>query len=190
MIRILPGISIAVVLGAAWLPALAHESSLDGFSPPQNLNYYDVPGPDLASDDSAAPNGASGTFLFIAGSAFTPLGSTQTVEYSGSGCSTSNGTMTTSVMLPDGAEVLGFRMYYYNDGTPSNFATVRFQSYTGLGGQATLITGLAGGNTDYESQYFQSTSTLVIDGFNYSYALTASAPSGMRICGVRVQYSP
>lgn len=190
MIRKWLGISFAVALGAACLPVLADGGSSDGFPSSHNLNYYNLPGPDLASGDSAAPNGVIGSFQFISGSAFTPITSAQNVSYSGEGCSASNGFLTTNLTLPDGADVIGMRIFYQNDGTPSNLTTIRLTAYAGDGSHTTFITAIAGGNNGYESQYFAPTEPFSIDPFSHAYVLNASAPPGMSICGVRVQYSP
>src|SRR5690554_2550112 len=78
----------------------------------------------------AAPGSNS---LFIAGSAFTPRTSAQTVTYPGAGCSYSDKAMTTSVNLPAGSSVTGVRVYYYNQDPSSTLGTF-FTSYNGLGG--------------------------------------------------------
>ncbi|HET9031595.1 MAG TPA: hypothetical protein VFN25_01685, partial [Dokdonella sp.] len=149
MVRKWLGISFAVALGAACLPAYANEGSSDAVPPAYNHNYYNAPGPDLASGDSDAPNGVVGTFLFISGNAFTPLTGTQSVSNSGYGCSASYATLTTDLTLPDAAEVTGIRVYYYNDGSPNNFITVRLIAYTGDGSDTTYITGFAGDDNGY-----------------------------------------
>ena len=181
-------VAAAVALFGGCPFAFATEAMTDGFPPAQNLNYHHMPGPDMAADGTNAPAGVAGQYLFLAGSAFTPRASDQTITYPAAGCTNSSGGfVVTSLELPDGAEVFGLRLYYYNNGS-SGSVSGALSSYTGDGGYTDHILGNSTGNTGYSSEYFQATS-LVIDN-SQSYALLGSTGAGLSLCGIRVFYAP
>lgn len=188
MIKTILSMTVAAALYSVCLPALATEATSDGFPPAQNLNYYHAPGPDLAADGTAAPAGGN-QYLFLAGSAFTPRTSSQSVTYPGAGCTFTDGAITTSLELPDGASILGVRLYYYNNAAPGS-VSLFLTSYTGDGGLADLVTGSSTQNTGYTSEFFTPPSSLIIDNAGQSYVLTSTMNAGLRLCGMRVFYSP
>ena len=189
MIKKMFAASIAVALFGSCLTAFATEATSGGFPPAQNLNYYHMPGADLAADGTTAPAGTGSAYLFLAGSVFTPRASSQTITYPGGGCTnSSSGFVLTSLELPSGAEVFGIRLYYYNNGSAGNVVGA-LTSYAGDGGSADLIFGTSTANTGYVSEYFPATS-LVIDNGAQSYALLGSTSAGLYLCGIRVFYSP
>lgn len=183
------GAAVAAAVFGACLPAFAAEATSDGFPPAQNLDYYHVPGPDMAADGTMAPAGGGSQYLFLAGSAFTPRTSSQTVSYLGGGCSFSNGAITTSLELPDGTSILGVRLFYYNSGSPGGVGLF-FTQYDGAGGLNDLLTGTSTTNTGYASEFFPTTSTTLIDNASQAYVLTATMSANLRLCGMRVFYSP
>ena len=183
-------VAVAVALFGGCPSAFATEATTDGFPPAQNLNYDHMPGPDMVVDGTNAPAGVAGQYLFVAGSAFTPRNSSATITYPGGGCTNSSGDwVLTSLELPEGAEVLGLRLYYYNNGASGSVAGA-LTSYTGAGGSTDLILGSSTGSTGYSSEYFPAASSLVIDNGGQSYALLGSAGVNLRLCGIRVFYTP
>lgn len=189
MKKLLLHVAAAALFGAC-LPALATEATTDGFPPAQNLNYYHMPGPDMTADGITAPTGGS-DYLFVAGSAFTPRSSSTTVTYPGGGCINASGSyVVTSLELPQGAEISGVRIFYYNNGS-ANSATAALTSYAGDGGSSDLIFGTTTQNTGFVSEYFMPSSPpLVINNGGQAYALLASTGSGLQLCGMRVFYTP
>lgn len=181
-------VPIAAALLCICLPALASEASSDGFPPAQNLNYTHIPGADQAFD---RPPGLLGgeSYLFIAGSAFTPRTSSQTVTYPGGGCSYSTAALTTSLEMPDGATISGVRVYYYNV-TPLAALGMFLTTYPGNGTSSDLLTGNLTSSSGYSSEYIGFTNPLLIDNFTGAYALTATTAAGTRLCGMRVFYTP
>jgi len=184
------GLAIAAALFGTCLPVIASEATSDGFPPAQNLDYTHLPGADQDTDGGAAPLGGNNFYLFVAGSAFTPRTSAQSVTYPGAGCSTSTNGITTSLQLPDGAEVQGVRLFYYNNGTPGSAVGLFLTAYTGVGGINDLLTGTSTQTTGYTSEFFAAPSALVIDNANQSYVLTATMGASVRFCGIRVFYIP
>ncbi len=188
MIKEIFGAAVAAALVCAGSPAFANEATSDGFPPAQNLSYYNVPGADQATDGVAAPFAGS-AYLFLAGSAFTPRTSSQTVTYSGGGCSYSDAALTTSLELPDNAMIQGVRLFYYST-APANLVGMFLTRYTGDGSFTDLLTGTSTISTGYASEYFSLPAPVAIDNSGQSYALTATMVAGARLCGMRVFYSP
>ena len=184
-------LAAAATLFGACLPALADEATAEGFPPAQNLDYYHVPGPDMATDGTAAPAGVGSQYLFLAGSAFTPRTSAQTVSYPGGGCTYSSDWIISSLDLPGGTEILGVRLFYFNSGSAGSVAMNLF-SYTGDGNFNLALSGNSTLNTGYSSDYFPfpDGSPLVIDNISNSYALLGSMSVNLRLCGMRVFYTP
>lgn len=180
-------IPLAAALLGACLSASAMEATSERFPPAQNLSYNHAPGPDMPVDGSTAPLGGN-QYLFLAGSAFNPRTSSQLVTYPGAGCSYSDNNVTTSLELPDGVEILGVRLYYYNNGSPGSVGLF-LTAYTGDGGVADLVTGSSLAATGYASDYFVPGSPLFIDNFGQSYALIANMNANQRFCGMRVFYA-
>lgn len=180
-------VSIAAALSCACLPALANEGNSGGLPAAQNLNYTHIPGADQAFD---RPSGTLGgdSYLFIAGSAFTPRTSSQTVTYPGAGCSYSTAALTTSLEMPDGATIQGVRIYYYNI-TPSAQIDLFLTTYPGNGTSSDLLTGNSTGSSGFSSEYIGFTNPLLIDNFDGAYVLSGTMAAGTRLCGMRVFYS-
>jgi hypothetical protein len=182
-------IAAAVLAVSLSAPALASEASQDGasFPPAQNLNYFHAPGADQNESQVRAPN-ATYAYQFVAGSAFTPRTSAQTVTYPGSGCTYSNAAVTTDVQLPAGSSVLGVRIYYYDLAT-SGAVGIFFTNYDGAGGFADLLIQTSSLESGYSSEYFELTTPAVIDSATSSYVLTSIMDPNLRFCGARIFYS-
>lgn len=176
----------AILFAMAATTASANEASSEGpgFPEPQNFNYTHAPGPDEDARLAAAPSG-SDQYVFVAGSAFTPRTSAQTVSYPGSGCTSSDAAVTTDVQLPSGTEVLGVRLYYY-DMAAAGSVGVFFTNYNGGGGTSDLITGTSTLESGYSSEFFAAPASVFIDNISGSYVLTATMDAGLRFCGARL----
>lgn len=179
-------VATAVIFAASASSAYAAEASSEGpgFPEAQNFNYFHAPGPDEDARMSAAPSG-SDQYLFIAGSAFTPRSSAQTVTYPGSGCTFSDAAVTTDVQLPSGTEVLGVRLYYYDMASVGSVG-VFFTNYNGTGSSDDLITGASTQESGYSSEFFSAPASVFIDNISGSYVLTATMAAGLRFCGARL----
>lgn len=175
-----------VLFAASASSAHAAEASSEGpgFPEAQNFNYIHAPGPDEDARLGAAPAG-SNQYLFVAGSAFTPRSSAQTVSYPGSGCTFSDAAVTTDVQLPSGTEVLGVRLYYYDMATAGSVG-IFFTNYNGAGGTSDLITGSSTLESGYSSEFFSPPASVFIDNTSGSYVLTATMAAGQRFCGARL----
>lgn len=189
MNKMISGIAIAAMLLGSASPVFAADgiSAAPGSAP--GINYQHMPGPDMAADGSAAPNGVVGNqYLFLAGSAFTPRTSAQTVTYPGGGCSSSSAALTTSLELPQGASILGVRLYYNNNGTP-NAVGLFLSTYPGDGSVTDQLTGTSSASSGYVSDYFSLAVPLVIDNFSQAYVLTGVTTASSRLCAMRVFYA-
>lgn len=131
---------------------------------------------------------AVANYLFIAGSAFTPRSSSQTVTYPGGGCLFSDDAVTTDLQLPQGATIEGVRLFYSSN--DSEVVSLRLTRYDGVGYLTNILnedSSLSGG---YREDYFSTGSTEVIDNLAYSYALISTMGSTANaLCGMRVFYS-
>lgn len=188
MFRTIIGTSIAMALSAVCLPALAAEGTFDGFPPAQNLNYTHLPGADQAIDGIAGIGGGS-AYLFIAGSAFTPRTSGQTVSYPGGGCSYSSGALTTSLELPNGAMIEGVRLYYYST-SPTDNVGLFLTTYPGNGTSNDPLQGTSTSGGGYIDEYYNLDTAVAVNNASGSYVLTATMQPNTRFCGMRVFYSP
>ncbi len=183
----LMGAAAAVAL-LACQPSFATEAGTEQLPVAQQPGYYHMPGPDLAADGSITPAGFGMTYLFLAGSAFTPRSSNQTITYPGAGCTKSSSDyVVASLELPENTEVYGIRLYYYNNGSTGSVSGA-LTSYTGDGGSQDLIFGTSTQNTGYVSEYFAATS-LTIDNYSQSYSLLGKTDVGLALCGIRVFHS-
>lgn len=189
MIRNVLGIAAAAALFGACLPAFANEATAEGFPPAQNLNYYHMPGPDMAVKGTAAPSAVNADkYLFVAGSAFTPRNSGDIVTYPGAGCTYTDGYINTSLNLPDGASVAGVRLFYYNSGSVGS-VTIVLNTFAGDGTINNLLSTNSTMNTGYSSEYFGLASPAVIDNLTKSYVLIGATSADTLLCGMRVFYS-
>jgi hypothetical protein len=182
-------IAAAILTVSLSAPALASEASQDGmsFPPAQNLNYFHAPGADINGSQMQAPD-ATSTYLFLAGSAFTSRTSAQTVSYPGSGCTYTDGAVTTDVQLPSGSSVIGVRLYYYDLST-SGSVGIFLTTYDGAGGITDLVSGSSSVETGYSSEYFALPAPVVVDNASGSYVLTSTMAANLRFCGARIFYS-
>lgn len=187
MFRTLIGTSIALALLGTCLPALATEEAMDGSAPAQSVNYVHWPGADQEIDSASSVSGGS-THLFLAGSAFTPRTSSQTVTYPGGGCLYSSGAVTTSLELPNNTLIHGVRVFYYSPISTARIG-VFLTTYPGNGTLTDLLTGTTTFSGGYSDDYFSTSSALVVDNGSGSYVLTATMDPGTRFCGMRVFYS-
>jgi hypothetical protein len=183
-------IAAAIVAISLSTPVLASEASQDGanFPPAQNLNYFHAPGADQVGSPSLAPTGTSSTYLFVAGSAFTPRSSAQTVSYPGAGCTYSNDAVTTDVQLPNGSSVFGVRLYYYDLNTTGGVGLF-FTNYDGAGEFVDLLNQGSTLESGYSSEYFALPEPAVIDNAGGSYVLSSTMSPNLRFCGARIFYS-
>lgn len=189
MTRLILGTSIALAMFGLCQPALASEGTSDGFPPAQNLSFNHVPGSDQDLDGTMTSMGGGSTYLFVAGSAFTPRTSAQTVTYPGGGCSYSTDALTTSLELPDFAQIEGVRVYYYST-NPSANVGLFLTTYPGDGSSNDLLTGTSSFSSGYSDEYFDAVPALTVDNLGGSYVLTATMDAGTRFCGMRVFYTP
>ncbi|HET9032250.1 MAG TPA: hypothetical protein VFN25_05020 [Dokdonella sp.] len=183
------GISIAMILWVASLSAFADEASRDRSPPAHNINEYNAPGPDQTSGDSATPKTVLGSrYLFLAGSTFTRFGSTASVSDFGSGCLFTNGALVKDLQLPEDAQIVGARLFYYSDGTPSTFMGFVLLTSTGLGDHDYPFYENVYGGNGYGNELFTPSSPLVVSNQTMFYNLIVQMQPGMRFCGVRIQY--
>lgn len=176
----------AILLASTCMPALAMEASSDGAAAPQNISFFNAPG---ADDAALAVPQAVDTYLFVAGSAFKPRSSSQSVTYAGAGCISSTEAVTTDLQLPDGAEIFGVRTYYYNMGqlgSVTTFLTV----YDGAGNYTDLLAAPSTMNAGYASEYFYFDfgTGPIVDNLPQSCVLTARTGTDLLLCGMRVYY--
>ncbi len=188
MIKSLIGVAIAASLFGAGLPVFATEATAEGFPPAQNLNFYHAPGADQGTDGMAAPMGGT-TYLFLAGSAFTPRTSSQSVTYPGGGCSFSSDYVNTNLELPTNAIIQGVRLYYYST-VATNHAQVILNTYPGDGSFANVLNQSSTLSSGYASEYFPLAAPATVDNLAQSYSLIGSTDTGTRLCGMRIFYSP
>lgn len=150
-------------------------------------NFNSTPG----VDQDGYPGAPEGTFryLFIAGSAFTPRTSAQTVTYPGAGCINSSDFVTTSLELPNGTELSGFRLYYFSNTVGANVTGI-ITEFDGSGGATGLANGSSSTSTGYGDVYVPvTTAPVIINATSRSYVLLADMAVGTRFCGMRVFYS-
>lgn len=173
----------SIVMSVVAVSATSENNSL----PAGNEGFFNAQGDDEKLQGPAPPNAVTSNYLFVAGSAFTPRTSAQTVTYPGVGCTYSNAPLTTSVHLPSGASVNGVRIYYYNLGQNDSLGMF-FTQYNGIGGSQDLVVGTTTLKSGYASEYFAKSGEAVIDNLNQSYVLTGSMQPNLRLCGMRVFY--
>ena len=189
MNKMISGIATAAMLLGFASPVFAADGISAAPASAPGINYNHMPGPDMAADGSVAPNGVVGNqYLFLAGSAFTPRTSAQTVTYPGAGCSNSSAALTTSLELPQGASILGVRLYYYNNGTP-NAVGLFLTTYPGDGNSTDQLVASSALNIGYSSEYFALPAAMVVDNVAHAHALTGVTGGTTRLCGMRVFYA-
>lgn len=178
----------AIVAGvlAHGMPAFANEGVVDGVNTPNNPVFTQLPDIDQSADANAPAGGNS--YLFIAGSAFTPRISTQVVSYPGGGCAYSDLALTTSLELPSGAVVQGVRLYYYSTSS-ANKVFALLTSYPGDGSSSDALSTPSTFATGYSSEYFSLSTPLTISPVSRSYVLSSLMDVGTRLCGMRVFYT-
>jgi hypothetical protein len=179
-------VATAVLFAASASSARAAEASSEGpgFPEAHNFSYTHALGPDEDARVGASPAG-SDQYLFVAGSAFSPRTSTQTVSYPGAGCIFSDSAVTTDVQLPSGTEVLGVRLYYYDMATLGN-VNIFFTNYDGAGDGSDLISGSSTLESGFSSEFFSAPASVFIDNASGSYVLIANMATGLRFCGARL----
>lgn len=188
MLKRILSASVAVLMLSTCLPAIADEGSADGSRPANIFSSNDAPGADQNFDAPAAVLGGT-DYLFIAGSAFTPRTSGQTVTYPGGGCAYSDLALTTSLELPDAAVIEGVRLYYYST-SPTDNISLYMTTYPGDGTSTDVLTAASTLGTGYANEYFALGTPATLDNFSRSTVLTASMDANTRLCGMRVFYSP
>jgi hypothetical protein len=151
--------------------------------------------PGVAAGPELNPAGGGGSALSINGSTFVPLSSDVVFHTgSGGGVAVTGGTdrtMRAPVILPDGAEVSGITLYYY-DGTSANMSAVLWRwdkgAGLGIGPPAASV-----GSTGYGNVYSAANASFaVIDNRRYSYLVQVDweAPSSLlRLMRVVVVYN-
>lgn len=185
MIKNIFGASIAIALLSICPTAHSHDRNSDELPNAQNSGYAKVLGTKDGADETAAV--LESKYLFIAGSAFTPRASSQTVTYPGAGCTYSNMALTTSLELPDGAVIDGVRLYYYSTNASSHVKAA-VTSYDGGGSFEDLVFGTSSGSAGYADEYFALSTPKLVDNFSESLVLVALQDAGTRFCGMRVFY--
>lgn len=144
----------------------------------------------LAMDGTSLRSASGNQYQFIAGSAFTARASSQVIQYPGAGCTYTNGAVTTNLQLPEGAEILGVRTYYYNNGEPGNAVATYLTSYDGEGGYTDYLYTSSTKSNGYHNELHQPVSPIPVDNYSNAYVLTATMTtgSGLRFCGMRILY--
>lgn len=139
----------------------------------------------------------AGQLLFhrIAGSNFTPRGSTTTYSYTGGGCMQRNSNdgdswFTTDIQVPDGATI-DFLRVYYNDADASFDINTELWAFDAAGGTTLIAEADSSGSPGYSSagsDFFAH----VVDNLNQSLVIVASIQAGvganLALCGVRIRY--
>ena len=188
MMRNIFGASIAVALFGFCSPTIANEGAADGFPQAQKVTYTDVSGADQAVNGTAGVL-APDAWLFIAGSAFTPRISSQTVTYPGAGCTYSNMPLTTSLELPDDAMIKGVRFYYHSNNSTDK-VEIYLTKYPGDGTYNDVLTGTSTTGSGYAEEYYDLPTPVVVENFSGALVLNASMDPNTRFCGMRVFYTP
>lgn len=187
MIKHLIAAAVAASLFTVAAAAHANEAGSDGLPSTQSPHFYHAPGADQAVDGTTGQI-VGDSWLFLAGSAFTPRTSSQAVTYPGGGCSFSDAAITTSLELPENASIYGVRVYYYST-SPANKLNFYLSTYPGDGTATDLLVGSSTLGVGYATEYFEAPSPLVVSNFSGAYALTARTFSNTRFCGMRVFYA-
>lgn len=185
MLKNIIGASIATALLSICATAHSHDQNSDRVPKAHNGSYANVLGTKKGIDEEAVL--LESKYLFIAGSAFTPRTSSQTVTYPGAGCTYSSDALTTSLELPDDAMINGVRLYYYSTDASSN-VTAGVTRYNGAGTFTDLVFETSSGSTGYTDEYFGLSTPKLVDNYSESLALVASTDTGTRFCGMRVFY--
>jgi len=179
---------LALAMMSWFATATAAEKATDAataFAPPLPLH---LPGSDNAV--SPSPNGTPGSdgYLFVAGSAFSPRGSTGPTTYAGAGCiKATEDFVVTDLQLPHGTTVFGVRAYYYvNDASAAIVAGVT--RYDGAGAATDLVIKQSAGSGGYVDEYFPMDTPEVIDNYEYSYVLIGKTGGTAQLCGMRVYF--
>lgn len=127
-------------------------------------------------------------YQFIAGSAFAPRDTSIDVSYVGGGCVYGSGFLSTDVQLPDGVQLQGVRMYYFDD-DPSTTVGVFITAYDSMGGLDDLRYGGSSFDTGYTNEYFNLDTPHTVDNFTNALVLNVQTGAGTQFCGARLYYT-
>jgi len=179
----------AVVLGTSiGSSALVAATGTEGASfPPANASSTSLPG----ADQDPAPPGQtiSYAYRFIAGSAFHPRESATAVTYKSTGCVSSNGDwLDADVVLPDGAQLLGVRLYYYNNAQPGSIPLF-MRAMDGAGNDTLILSATSSLDSGFADEFFAIDAPVTINNESYSYVVRAAPGNGLNMCGARLYYS-
>lgn len=186
---------------ADWPPTElgAQSPQLEAAPGPSGDWYGDGPMPLMPDDNSVINDGRAPALTFsyytVSGATLRGRESTAGYTYQGLGCTSSTTAaerwLNTELPIPDGATIKYLRIYYYDTnatGTVSAYLT-RYQpgqttdDLTNISSTAAFA---SGNGTSLSPEL-----THVVDNTNYAYtllALTSTAISTLRICGMRVAY--
>ncbi len=160
------------------------------FAPPQ------APAPPAAApaDDVRSPDSANVYYRYswLTAQDFQPRYSSAAYSYDGGGCmsSPSGGMFLIDANLPEGATLLGVRVYY-NDTSPTSGLSFYASTYDGGGGIADPLIFNIGATAGYGSQYTSLTTPYLVNQYNESLVLQVQLPVDplVRLCGARMLYS-
>ena len=164
-------------------PASASPDDLATLPPNTTVNH--LPGPDLLA--GASNPQAVNLYHFLGGSAFSPVRTSTVYTYGAGNCMTADGAMTVDYQLPQGATLLGVRIFYYNNGLAGG-VNAYLANYNGAGVAATLLNETTTANTGYASEYFALSPAVTIDNYSATHIVGAWIPAGMKLCGARLFY--
>jgi hypothetical protein len=139
--------------------------------------------------------GATSSHFRIAGTVFLPMDSRTTVEFDAFGCvhaTAGAGNLLNAVLdIPDGATLLGMRMYY-DDTSPNNItgAVTRFNS---AGTDQEIVKTVSSTYASGHGNNYVTLDNHIVDTFNWSYVLTVYfdnvASNTLQVCGFIITYS-
>ncbi len=132
-------------------------------------------------------------YRFIAGSAFLPRAASN-VSYRSVGCSYVSGGLSilnAALHLPTGAQLIGMRMFYYDDSTSDS--TMYITDYNGSGDYNEFIIGSSSGTPGYGSVFVMPTASYNVDNYNHSlvnvWSGAGDTSGNTALCGMRAFYS-
>jgi hypothetical protein len=207
IISSLTTILLLVAIFAVVSPTLANQASQMGVLDPTATPNPQPDGSQLidpgdSSQANAIPSpedvsqAAAGTqYLHISGSGFTPMYSDTDATYYSGGCTYSAGSSSTHaffnypIALPYNSVINSVRFYYYDASATDMTLRIRQMNDGDDWSDVATITSTGDAGLSYRSV---SGLTYLVDYTNYSYVVQVQDAYGstMRLCGVRIGYTP
>lgn len=145
-------------------------------------------------EQATLPQTTTTLYRWIAGSTFTPRYASTTYTYKGAGCvSITGGTpiLNTYLHLPNGAQLLGARFYYYDANASDSMVFVT--DYNGAGSFNEFIVENSAGNAGYSSIFATPASSYLVNnsmrGLGLVWNSGGVVDTTMALCGIRVMYN-